>query len=100
MVTNLPLWREHLASLRYLAAKVAGVHGSSHPDTAVLASVMGILVDAPSADALVQRALGQRIAILTNDFQPWAGACGSVQRLFAGLKAVVAALPGPGPATS
>lgn len=95
MATTVHDWREHLVSLRYLAAKVAAVHGPSHPDVQVLANVVSDLADAPCVDANVLTAVARRMANLTNDFQPWAGACGSVQCLYAGLKVMVATISTP-----
>lgn len=95
MSTPIPAWREQIAALRFLAAKVARVHGPGHPDAAILAEVVNTLADIPANDLAAQAALGQRLAELTGGFHPWSGACGSVHQLFSGLKAVAAALPQP-----
>lgn len=91
-------WREYLTALRFLAAKVAQVHGPTHPDVAILAEVVNTLAATPAADIAALAALGHRLDALTDGFRPWPGSCASVQRLYAGLKAVAAALPPP-PAT-
>ncbi len=87
------IWREPAAALRFLAAKVARVHGPGHPDAAILAEVVNTLVDTPTADRAAQAALARRMRELTGDFHPWPGACASVHQLFLGLKAVTADLP-------
>ena len=81
--------RPDLGSLRYLAAKVARVHGALHPDLPVLAEVVGAMADGPVSDHQGRRALAARMRALTGDFKPWAGACGSVYQLFHELSAVV-----------
>jgi iron-sulfur cluster repair protein YtfE (RIC family) len=95
MPDDLPDPRDLFTGLRFLAAKVAAVHGASHPETAALAEAVSALAQPPPDDPTRQAALGRRIAIMTNDFTPWVGSCGSVQRLFAGLKIAVGAIPQP-----
>jgi len=93
MTTAIPIWREQIAALRFLAHKVARVHGPTHPDAAILAEVVNTLVDTPIADTAAQAALGRRLSELTSGFKPWAGSCASVHQLFAGLKTVATSLP-------
>ena len=85
-------WREQLSALRFLAAKVARVHGPTHPDAAIIAEVVNALTDTPAVDLDTQAALGRRLDELTGGFHPWPGSCGSVHQLFAGLKSVAAAM--------
>ncbi len=93
MTTSLPAeWRETLAPLRYLAAKVARVHGPTHPDMATLSEAVATLADSPDADATAHHALGLRLRELTGDFKPWPGACASVHQLFHGLATVTTTL--------
>ena len=86
-------WREQLSALRFLAAKVARVHGPTHPDAAIIAHVVNTLIDTPAVDMDTQAALSRRLDELTGGFHPWPGSCGSVHLLFTGLKAVAVALP-------
>jgi len=92
-MTTTPDWREQIAALRFLAHKVARVHGPTHPDAAILAEAVNTLVDTPAADTTAQAALGRRLSELTGGFRPWTGACASVHQLFAGLKTVATTLP-------
>ncbi len=78
-------WRQPLAELRYLAATVARVHGSSHPGMATLAEVVSTLADSHGDDHAAHAALARRMRQLTDRFHPWSGACGSVSRLYQGL---------------
>ncbi|MCK6487352.1 MAG: hypothetical protein L6R48_03255 [Planctomycetes bacterium] len=94
--TASPVWRDQLAPLRYLAAKVARVHGGSHPAMATLAEVVATLADSQAGDHAAHAALGRRLGELTGGFRPWSGACASVHQLFLGLAAVAAALPAAG----
>ena len=93
-MTTFPPWHDQLAELRYLAAKVARVHGLTHPDTAILSEVVATFADCPRDDHLAHAALAGRIRVLTRDFQPWSEACGSVRQLYLGLAHVVNAVPG------
>lgn len=86
-------WRDQLAELRYLAAKVAHVHGATHPELLLLAKTVTALAESPLDHPDHHGVLGARLCTLTNSFTPWSGACGSVDQLFNGLSAVVAALP-------
>ncbi|MEK7411838.1 MAG: hypothetical protein AAB263_00810 [Planctomycetota bacterium] len=85
-----PFWRDQIAQLRYLAVKVARVHGPTHPDMATLAEVVATLADSHADDVAAHVALGKRMHELTEGFHPWSGACGSVHQLFHGLSAVAA----------
>lgn len=91
--TAQPVWRDQVAQLRYLAVKVARVHGPTHPDMATLAEVVATLADSPATDQAAHAALGRRMRELTGAFRPWSGACASVHQLFHGLSAVAATLP-------
>ena len=93
MSTEIPIWREQTAALRFLAAKVARVHGPGHPEAAMLSEVVNTLVDTPTADTTAQAALARRMSELTGGFRPWQGGCASVHQLFLGLKNVAALLP-------
>jgi iron-sulfur cluster repair protein YtfE (RIC family) len=90
---SIPAWRDQIAQLRYLAAKVGRVHGPTHPDMATLAEVVATLADSPADDRAAHAALGRRMRELTADFRPWSGSCASVYQLYQGLSAVTAALP-------
>jgi iron-sulfur cluster repair protein YtfE (RIC family) len=92
----IPAWRDQVAQLRYLAAKVGRVHGASHPDMATLAEVVATLADSQADDRAAHAALNRRLGELTGGFRPWSGACASVHQLFHGLAAVAAALPAAG----
>lgn len=94
---SLPAWRDQVAQLRYLAVKVARVHGPTHPDMIRLAEVVATLANGIVDDHAAQALLGGRLRALTHDFQPWDGSCSSVQQLFHGLSAVAAALPAISP---
>ena len=85
-------WREPLAELRYLAATVGHVHGSTHPDAAILAEVVATLAASHPDDHAAHAALARRMRQLSDGFRPWEGACGSVRRLYQGLAAVADAL--------
>jgi iron-sulfur cluster repair protein YtfE (RIC family) len=91
--TSFPAWRDQIAQLRYLAAKVGRVHGPSHPDMATLAEVVVTLADSSADDQAAHAALGRRMRELTAEFHPWSGSCASVHQLFQGLSTVTAALP-------
>ncbi len=102
MSTTLPVWREQLGPLRYLAVKVARVHGPTHPDMAILSEAIATLAHSAPDDHAGQAVLAQRIRELTGGLYfgfpkgrdvPWDGACNSVRQLFAGLADVVAAIP-------
>ena len=96
MIAPIPVtatWREQLSALRFLAAKVARVHGPTHPDAAIIAELVNALSDTPAVDMDTQAALVRRLDALTGGFHPWSGSCGSVHQLFTGLKSVAAALP-------
>ena len=98
MTTTLePIWRDRIAQLRYLAAKVARVHGPTHPDVATLAEVVATLADSPASDRAAHAALARRIRDLTAGFSPWRGACASVHQLYLGLSEVATTLPTPLP---
>lgn len=87
-----PIWREGARELRYLAEKVARVHGDTHPEVAVLAEVVASLAD-DSGDLAAARALLPRLRQLTDDFRPWRGSCASVWQLFTGLEQVAVHIP-------
>jgi iron-sulfur cluster repair protein YtfE (RIC family) len=72
-----------LARLRLLARKVALVHGLSHPRMQELAVLVSAIADQPAQS--VADAARERLAALTERFQPWPEACGSVRALFAGI---------------
>ncbi len=93
MTTPIPVWGEQIAALRFLAHRVARVHGPTHSDAVTLAEVVNALADTPIIDRAAQIVLGRRLRELTEDFQPWAGSCGSVCQLYAGLASVASALP-------
>jgi iron-sulfur cluster repair protein YtfE (RIC family) len=88
-----PVWRDQIASLRYLAVKVARVHGDTHPSMGTLAEVVATLADSQPDDHAAHVALAHRLRELTWDFHPWNGSCHSVRLLFSGLAAVAAVLP-------
>ncbi len=92
-----PVWRDEVAQLRYLAVKVARVHGPTHPDMATLAEVVATLADSQATDQAAHAALGKRLRELTGDFRPWSGACASVHQLFHGLSTVTDSLPATTP---
>lgn len=75
-----------LARLRQLARKVAMVHGPSHPRMQELAGVVCTIADHPEQP--VDAAARERLAALTDRFQPWPEACGSVRALFTGLSTI------------
>jgi iron-sulfur cluster repair protein YtfE (RIC family) len=75
-----------LARLRFLARKVALVHGTSHPRMQELAAVVGAVADHPEQPTAA--GTRERLAVLTDRFQPWPEACGSVRALFSGLAAL------------
>lgn len=87
-ISTPPAWRDQIGELRYLAAKVGRVHGTTHPDMAILSEVVATLADSPAKDHVAHLALAQRIKELTHDFQPWSGACASVRSLYQGLSIV------------
>ena len=87
-----PIWRDQVAQLRYLAVKVARVHGPTHPDMATLAEVVATLADSNAGDHVAHAALAHRLRELTGEFRPWSGACGSVHQLFHGLSNVTATI--------
>ncbi|MBN8525136.1 MAG: hypothetical protein J0M02_07360 [Planctomycetes bacterium] len=93
MTTTAPQWRDQASALRYLAAKVARVHGPTHPDMGTLAEVVAALADSRDDDRAAHTALAARLRDLTGGFRPWPGACASVHQLFQGLGAVAASLP-------
>jgi iron-sulfur cluster repair protein YtfE (RIC family) len=93
MSTTTRSWRDDLGPLRYLAVKVARVHGPTHPDMAILSEAIATLARSAEADHAGQAVLAQRIHELTHGFRPWDGACNSVRQLFAGLAAVVTHIP-------
>lgn len=95
--TTQPVWRDQVAQLRYVAVKVARVHGPTHPDMATLSEVVATLADSPASDQVAHAALGKRLRELTGGFRPWKGACGSVHQLFHGLSAVADTLPATTP---
>ena len=72
-----------LARLRQLARKVALVHGPSHPRMQELAVVVSSVADQPTQPVVEKTR--ERLSDLTDRFQPWTEACGSVRALFAGL---------------
>lgn len=73
-----------LGRLRFLATKVAMVHGHAHPAMAALSGIVTRVAEAPQrAIAADDRAA---IAQLTASYVPWPDACGSVRALFDGLK--------------
>ena len=95
-MTTIPVpaaWRTRAGELRYLAAKVARVHGAAHPDLATLAEAVDTLTACADGDCAGQAALAGRLAALSGGFRPWPGACASVHQLFQGLAAVAAELP-------
>ena len=73
-----------LGRLRFLATKVAMVHGQSQPAMVALSAIVTRVAEAP------QRTIepDDRAALtqLTANFTPWPSACGSVRALFDGLK--------------
>lgn len=73
-----------LGRLRFLATKVAMVHGSTHPDMTTLAAILQRVANTPDA-AIAANDRGA-FAALTTNYTPWPAACGSVQGLFAGLR--------------
>lgn len=75
-----------LARLRQLARKVGLVHGLSHPRMTEVATIVTAIAD--HAGQPVDAATRERLAVLTDRFQPWPGACGSVHALFTGLAAI------------
>lgn len=95
-----------LPTLRFMAHKVAQVHGDSHPDMVKLAPVVDRLVDIGSARWLAEPAVTGAIPAaavpveplltearrLTASYQPWEGSCGTVRRLFDGLAKIDKAL--------
>lgn len=111
---HLPLGHE-LPSLRFMAQKVAQVHGPGHPAAAELGQEVRALADHAEAwlalesreilPRLSPGALGTipvtrskmkeghekrkeamaRIRVLTESYRPWEGACDTVARLYAGL---------------
>ena len=85
MSAAVPGWREPIAELRYLAAKVGSVHGQTHPDMATLAEVVATLADSHGDDHAAHVALARRMRELTDGFNPWSGSCGSVRRLYQSL---------------
>jgi len=110
-----PLGQE-LPQLRFMAQKVAQVHGPVHPPAVELGALVRTLADGTEAwldresreilpwlssgekkqvpvtrqellDGQDKRKeLVSRIRVLTESYQPWEGACGTVARLFAGLQ--------------
>jgi regulator of cell morphogenesis and NO signaling len=110
--------RSELPRLRFLADKVAMVHGPTHPAMGELARIVDTLAQdvaahATKEDEVVFAAvlaghhdgLAAPITTLCHEherharliaearrlcdgFRPWSGACGSVQRLFQGLAAL------------
>jgi iron-sulfur cluster repair protein YtfE (RIC family) len=88
-----------LPTLRFMAHKVAQVHGDSHPDMVTLAPIVDRLVGIGSARWLAEPAVSgvnpapeqalEPLLIearrLTTSYQPWEGSCGTVRRLFEGL---------------
>lgn len=72
-----------LARLRLLARKVALVHGGHKPHMTELASVVSAIADRPEDPVTPVRR--DQLTALTDRFQPWPEACGSVRALFAGL---------------
>lgn len=93
-----------LPTLRFMAHKVAQVHGDSHPDMVKLAPVVDHLVDLASARWLADpiaavsaisvplETLLTEARSLTATYQPWEGSCGTVRRLFEGLSKIDKAL--------
>ena len=77
---------EELSRLRFLARKVALVHGTGHPHTVELAALVSRLADTPTAP--MSEADRATASTLTEAFAPWEGACGSVQALYHGLNAI------------
>ncbi|MEK7415379.1 MAG: hypothetical protein AAB263_18890 [Planctomycetota bacterium] len=86
-------WQHEAGALRFLAAKVARVHGPTHPDVATLATVVDALAVTKPSDTQALSTMGGRLRELTGEFKPWEGACGSVHQLFAGLKGIAQELP-------
>lgn len=75
-----------LMRLRFLARKVALVHGPHRPQLADLAELVERLAQTP--EVAIADADAAEATILTDDFRPWHGACGSVQALYGGLRAL------------
>lgn len=73
-----------LGRLRFLATKVAMVHGAAHPDMTTLAAILQRVASTP--DTPISTNDRAAFAALTSDYTPWPAACGSVQGLFAGLR--------------
>lgn len=73
-----------LMRLRFLARKVAMVHGPHRPQLGDLAELVERLAQTPET-AIADRDAAEA-TVLTDDFKPWNGACGSVQALYSGLR--------------
>jgi iron-sulfur cluster repair protein YtfE (RIC family) len=81
-------WLDDAAGANFLAAKVARVHGPTHPAMVELSAIVAEL--SAGRDAAGSRA---RLEQLTDGFAPWPGACASVHRLYADLRALAGQLP-------
>lgn len=89
-----------LPTLRFMAQKVAQVHGPNHPPAVALGEIVARLCDSAEAfrkaktpaNAAPLPALLASVRELTDAFTPWEGACGTVRRLYTGLAELDAAI--------
>lgn len=73
-----------LGRLRFLATKVAMVHGQAQPAMVALAAIVNRVAEAPQQPISSEER--SALARATTNYSPWPNACGSVRALFDGLK--------------